>query len=1296
MEHSARPLGIARGRWALAILFCLLTLSGCSRLTWENLEPHYDSNSSPLKVTWRLLYPPLSSIYGTNDGKLLWAVGHNGTIVHSSDGENWSAQRSGTQNNLYSIYGTSDGRLLWAVGESGTIVHNSDREQWSAQRSGTTNDLNLIYGTSDGRLLWAVGENGTIVHSSDGEHWSAQGSGTENTLNSICGTSDGRLLWAVGENGRIVHSSDGEHWSAQRSHTRSDLKLIYGTSDGRLLWAVGQNGTIVHSSDGEHWSAQRSGTRSDLNLIYGTSDGRSLWVVGDDGTILHSSDEKHWSAQRSGTTDNLLWIYGTADGRSLWVVGEDGTILHSSDGEHWSAQRSGARNYLFSVYGTSDGRSLWAVGYNGTILHSSDGEHWGTQTTGTPDNLFSIYGTSDGRSLWAVGYNRTILHSSDGEHWGAQRSGTRNDFRSIYGTSDGRSLWAVGYNGTIVHSSDGEHWSAQTTGIRNYLNLIYGTSDGRSLWAVGYNGTILHSSDGEHWSAQTSGTQNDLYSIYGTSDGRSLWAVGFDGTILHSSDREHWSAQISGTQNNLYSIYGTSDGRSLWAVGENGTILHSSDGEHWSAQTSGTQNNLYSIYGTSDGRSLWAVGENGTILRSLDGEHWAPQTSGTHNNLLSIYGTSDGRSLWAVGENGTILRGSTIGRYPYIAEARIAGQGVVGTRLEWQVTCPEGDNANASVEVSGRSYRHRSDPSRDTLLTQQGQPRSDSCGFHQMKFDPDIVDVRPGESAYFDITFMTSRLTQHYTFNGVYEPWKWFRDYWPWLAAITLILSVVTTLFGLLHVKPLWIIYIYRALKLAQIDKLSIPGLGPHLRFALKVFTLLPYFVAHPRVLGAWVNANRGKLAAAWDPNTPPENPQGGSHANTLYIPLPMRVGNSNSGEIIHEPNASWVATLFSGPRAVVEIVGPGGAGKTTFARQVGRWALDSGRPGRFPGHPMLPVWIDEELDSGDHTLVKAVKAKLAALLPDEEIEGDILNALLKKQRMVVIVDRLSERSGVTQALISSIYTSARVEALVITSRTQVRPIGSEPVFLYPQPLNESNLIKFMLALIDDWAQHSPVPRGSGNMPLDTLSEGALSDPESQLDLAKRLTLLFRSAGGEGHEERAILPLTVRLFVEEAIRILNLGRSLDELPVSLPDVYLRYLERVNPEAPTAKNFMTNEDFLRAGMVLAKLALGDDFIPKEFFKDDARNALKQSGWTEQTKTDPIQRMVDNGILLEKTVVGHVRLRFVLDPVAENLAASAYVRECRGNVRCLDELSSNAHVSPGFQAAVNLARRAWGSE
>ena len=45
-------------------------------------------------------------VYGTGDGKTLWAVGDGGTILHSGDGATWQPQTSGAINDLHSVYGT--------------------------------------------------------------------------------------------------------------------------------------------------------------------------------------------------------------------------------------------------------------------------------------------------------------------------------------------------------------------------------------------------------------------------------------------------------------------------------------------------------------------------------------------------------------------------------------------------------------------------------------------------------------------------------------------------------------------------------------------------------------------------------------------------------------------------------------------------------------------------------------------------------------------------------------------------------------------------------------------------------------------------------------------------------------------------------------------------------------------------------------------------------------------------------------------------------------------------------------
>jgi photosystem II stability/assembly factor-like uncharacterized protein len=134
----------------------------------------------PLAASW-LLRPQEQNAYakfptiGANLSQVClagplrgWAVGSGGTIVATSDGgQTWQPQASGTTNDLYSVYGSGDGKTLWAVGDRGTILHSADGATWQPQTSGTTKYLVSVHGSGDGKTLWAVGAGGTILHNQD-------------------------------------------------------------------------------------------------------------------------------------------------------------------------------------------------------------------------------------------------------------------------------------------------------------------------------------------------------------------------------------------------------------------------------------------------------------------------------------------------------------------------------------------------------------------------------------------------------------------------------------------------------------------------------------------------------------------------------------------------------------------------------------------------------------------------------------------------------------------------------------------------------------------------------------------------------------------------------------------------------------------------------------------------------------------------------------------------------------------------------------------------------------------------
>jgi hypothetical protein len=113
-----------------------------------------------------------------------------------------------------------------------------------------------------------------------------------------------------------------------------------------------------------------------------------------------------------------------------------------------------------------------------------------------------------------------------------------------------------------------------------------------------------------------------------------------------------------------------------------------------------------------------------------------------------------------------------------------------------------------------------------------------------------------------------------------------------------------------------------------------------------------------------------------------------------------------------------------------------------------------------------------------------------------------------KETRVLVILDRLSERSAPTQEYVQRIYRSVRAEALVITTRTELHPEGSVPQLLYPQPLDESNLFRFMTSLIKEGFNDHSVPTDVREPPV----AAPLSSMDEQLALGHHLRDLFQAS----------------------------------------------------------------------------------------------------------------------------------------------------------------------------------------
>ena len=239
-------------------------------------------------VTWKPQTNPLTDLPNLNAVTYAYpgylATGDKGAMLLSTDSVTWTAQNTGTTNNLNAFTGNGS-TLMLAAGANGTIIGSPDGKTWTAANSGTTQDLfGLAYGNG---LYVAVGANGTLLTSTDGGTWQSAVSNTAAKLNSVTfglnATTLVATFVAVGDGGTLITSVDGTTWIALTPITSKNLASV---AYGRIFVAAGDNGALFTSSDGSKWQAQVSGTANDLKSIGHSATGYS--VVGANGTNLSS------------------------------------------------------------------------------------------------------------------------------------------------------------------------------------------------------------------------------------------------------------------------------------------------------------------------------------------------------------------------------------------------------------------------------------------------------------------------------------------------------------------------------------------------------------------------------------------------------------------------------------------------------------------------------------------------------------------------------------------------------------------------------------------------------------------------------------------------------------------------------------------------------------------------------------------------------------------------------------------------------------------------------------------------
>jgi HEAT repeat protein len=418
-------------------------------------------------------------------------------------------------------------------------------------------------------------------------------------------------------------------------------------------------------------------------------------------------------------------------------------------------------------------------------------------------------------------------------------------------------------------------------------------------------------------------------------------------------------------------------------------------------------------------------------------------------------------------------------------------------------------------------------------------------------------------------------------------------------------------------------------------------SLGP-----LKISVPFHWFVLgwlrhHPRVLDAWVHRHRSTARSRFLAKPTVQHRE-------VHISVPVNLAGMVYPELTP---SSFRASAFGREPGALLIWGEGGAGKTSLACQIARWCL-SDKAEEWPcRHPMLPVLLEHELnpkvDKGRDELFEAIGRHIEDVLAlDRRPNDDLLDALLRRRRLLVIVDHLSEMSEATRERIRPDAPDFAPKALIVTSRRRETLGGVIITELQPMRVEAERLSEFMSAYL----------RRSG-----------VRDLFPDTEFFSACERLARLVG-----DRSATVLLVRLFADQLIEA---KRAADarKLPANIPELMLAYVSLVNGAVPE-KERTADPEVQQDAQKVARACLAETFRPGDAGLPAVLGALGEDAGARLAYLRERLNLVD--------VVGvrKDRVRFQLDPLAEYLAALEIIgrlgTDRRGWARFLANLAKAA--------------------
>jgi HEAT repeat protein len=466
-------------------------------------------------------------------------------------------------------------------------------------------------------------------------------------------------------------------------------------------------------------------------------------------------------------------------------------------------------------------------------------------------------------------------------------------------------------------------------------------------------------------------------------------------------------------------------------------------------------------------------------------------------------------------------------------------------------------------------------------------------------FQPDLnrLNAKKNEKAFINIVLQ--------------NPWAWG------------IIAYLALHFGLFWLRPLWLLKIDEVLKPLS---LRIPILG--MEISSRFLLLLKF---HPRVLDAWVAAH---IQSVQEEFQKIENVE----ARKVYIPSPAIL----NGRTVPQITSQDLRSKFDRP---LLIWGEGGIGKTSLSCQIAQWAMAEQENERLCQHRMLPILIEEDFDCEaedcKQSLLDAILGQLRILSNEEEpISEELLERLLRRRRILVIVDHLSEMNEQTRKTIDPEKPDFPINALIVTSRQEEKLGRVNKTTIKPLRIMGNRLSSFMEAYLMQQGKR------------DLFTDSEFFDSCSHLS---------RMVG-----QREVTAMLATLYAKQLITAkLEALKEISGLPDNIPELMISYLNELNRDLKDStfdKDKFDDRTVHQDAKAVAWACVQEMYHPSTIRRETAIAALAAR---EEKAEEHLQYLEERLHLIQTVGATKDHLRFTLDPLAEYLAGLQLIDTYKAN-------------------------------